>query len=125
MSGSDPVQDMLALEALLLHGDYSADAAVAEQLLADDFREVHAAGAEAGRAAVLAWLRSKDPAARWEFSDFAVQEAAPGVRLVTYHAQQVAPQRSGSKGARHISVWRTAVTPRGWQLCFHQATKVL
>lgn len=122
---ADPVQDMLALETLLLHADHSADAAVAAQLLADDFREVHAGGGVAGRAEVLAWLQRKDPAARWDFHDVAVQQLAPGLRLVTYHAQQVAPQRSTGKGARHLSLWRQAAVPQGWQLYFHQATKVL
>lgn len=125
MSSPGPVQEMLALEALLLHGDHAAAAGLAEQLLADDFREVHAAGGEASRAEVLAWLQAKDPAARWEFTGFAVQEPVSGLRLVTYHAQQVAPQRSGSKGARHVSLWRRAPLPQGWQLYFHQATKVL
>lgn len=125
MSASTAVQEMQELESLLLHGDHGADTSMAEQLLAADFREVHAAGGDASRAEVLAWLRAKDPAARWSFSGFAVQEPLPGIRLVTYHAQQVAPQRSASKGARHVSLWRSAATPQGWQLHFHQATKVL
>lgn len=122
---ADPLQEMLTLELSLLHGDHSGAVSLAAQLLAEDFREVHAAGGEAGRAEVLAWLQGKDPAARWEFSDFAVQLLAPGLRLVTYHAQQVAPQRSAGKGARHASLWRQAAVPQGWQLCFHQSTKVL
>lgn len=118
-------QDMLALELALLHGDHSGAANAAERLLAGDFREVHGAGGTATRAEVLDWLRTKDPAARWEFSEFAVSELAEGLRLVTYHALQVAPQRSGSKGARHVSLWRFSAQLQEWQLYFHQATRVL
>lgn len=118
---ASPAQEMLALEDALLHGDHAGAAA----LLAEDFLEVHAAGGVATRDEVLQWLRTRDAAARWDFSDFSVQELAAGLRLVTYHAIRTAPQRSASKGARHASLWRYSPQLQQWQLCFHQATKVL
>lgn len=125
MSDSALVREMLALELQLLHGDHGRDSSEAEELLAPDFREVHAAGGLSSREEVLAWLRHKDPAARWAFADFEVRELAPGLRLVSYLARQVAPQPSASKGARHASLWRCQTGEPGWQLYFHQATRVV
>lgn len=112
--------EMQALELRLLHGDPGE----AEALLAGDFREVHAGGGVASREEVLAWLHAKDPAARWELSDFAVQELGPGLCLATYHARQVAPRPSAGQGARHASLWQRLEAAAGWQLRFHQATRV-
>lgn len=114
-----------ALEETLLHQDHARDPAVLERLLAPDFIEVNAVGGETSRREVVRWLLQKDPAARWQLSDVAVEEIAQGLCLARYHAQQIAPQRSTSKGARHVSVWRFNPALQCWQLRFHQATKVL
>jgi hypothetical protein len=118
MSVKPLLAELLDLELRLLHGD----PAEAESLLADDFREVHAGGGLASREEVLAWLHAKGTAARWELSDFTVQELGPGLCLCTYHARQVAPRPSTSQGARHASLWQQGAA--GWQLRFHQATRV-
>lgn len=125
MSGTTLKQEMQALEAELLHGNHAADPAALERLLADDFIEVNAVGGETSRSEVLRWLLQKDLAARWEFSGLEASEIAPGLRLVRYHAQQIAPQRSAGKGARHVSLWCFNAALQIWQLRFHQATKVL
>lgn len=125
MSASALQQEMLALESALLHDDHAAAPAALERLLADAFIEVNAVGGETSRSEVLRWLLQKDPGARWEFTGFEVAELAPGLRLVRYHAQQIAPQRSPSKGARHVSLWSFNLARQAWQLRFHQATKVL
>ena len=124
MNPAELAARMQALELQLLHADHSGDPALAERLLAGDFCEVHGAGGVASRAEVLAWLRGKDPKARWALSEFTAQELSPTVSLVTYHARQVAPQASRSQGARHVSLWRQTPGGRDWQLCFHQATRV-
>lgn len=124
MSEEALVQEMLALELQLLHGDYRQVASGAERLLAPGFREVHAGGGQSSRAEVLAWLRHKEPAARWAFEEVEVQALAPNLRLLTYVARQVAPQPSASRGARHVSLWSRQAGEAGWQLCFHQATRI-
>jgi hypothetical protein len=114
-----------SLEETLLHGDHLRDPAALERLLAPEFIEVNAVGGETSRNEVLGWLLQKNPAARWQLRDMDVQELAQGLCLVRYHAQQIAPQRSTSKGARHVSLWSFSGALQCWQLRFHQATKVL
>jgi len=125
MSSAAQLQTMQALEAALLHDDHSHAVAALERLLASEFIEVNSFGGETSRSEVLQWLLQKDPVARWQFNEFTVHELAEGLCLVRYHAQQVAPQRSGSKGARHVSLWGFDAVLQCWQLRFHQATKVL
>lgn len=124
MSATELVEEMLALETQLLHGDYRDDASLADSLLACEFREVHAGGGLSTRAEVLAWLRSKDPEARWAFADFEVQVLAADLRLCTYHARQVAPRLSTGRGARHVSLWVRQTDAQSWQLHYHQATRL-
>jgi hypothetical protein len=126
MSASSPLQDeMLSQELQLLHSDHRADPPALERLLAAGFVEVNPAGGRSSRAEVVQWLLQKEPAARWQLQDLEVQSLADGVRLVTYHALQVAPQRSSSKGARHVSLWCFSPVQHCWQLQFHQSSKVL
>lgn len=125
MSNTDLVQAMQALEDALLHTGHAQNPAALEQVLAPEFVEVNAMGGETSRSEVLRWLLQKDPTARWQFSEVVVQELAKDLRLVRYHAHQIAPQRSTSKGARHVSLWAYSTALQCWQLRFHQATKVL
>lgn len=118
------LQAMRSLEEALLHGDHRGNPAALERLLAADFSEVNAMGGETSRSEVVRWLLQKDPAARWQFRDLQAEEVADGLRLVRYHAQQIAPQLSASKGARHVSLWRFNSALQCWQLRFHQSTKV-
>ena len=116
--------EMLALEDALLHRDHGAAPAALGRMLAPAFTEVSSSGRESDRAAVLQWLLHKDPAARWQLSDLQAEELAPGVRLVRYHAQQVAPVRSPGNGAWHCSLWCFDDSGQCWQLRFHQATRL-
>ena len=124
MSSPELADVLLALETQLLHGDHRHDPGLAERLLAPGFREVHAGGGAASRAAVLDWLRNKDPAARWSFADFAVEAVSQSVALVTYQARQVAPLPATSQGARHVSLWVREAGRGDWQLYFHQSTRI-
>lgn len=117
--------EMKALEAQLLHTDYSIQPDLLDKLLALEFEEISANGQVSKRAAVYQWLLHKDRAARWQLSNFKVTELATTLRLATYHAQQVAPVASASKGALCSSLWCFSQPLQCWQLRFHQATKVL
>lgn len=116
---------MYSLEEKLLHSDFSHTPQALDALLATDFVEVSASGTQNSRAAVCQWLLQKDKAARWDLSDLSVLELGPTLRLVRYHALQIAPVRSGSKGALHVSLWCCATEGASWQMSFHQSTKVL
>lgn len=114
--------EMRQLETSLLHTDFSGQRPLLERLLAADFREINGQGATS-REQVLQWLLQKDASARWELSEFKVLELAPNVRHVTYHGRQVVPERSGSKGSLHSSLWFYQESLGCWQLRFHQASK--
>ncbi len=113
-----------ALEQALLHTDFREAVHELEAVLAPDFIEIGPHGQVVERRQVIQWLLTKDPAARWDFSDWQQQALAPGWVLLNYHARQVAPLASGSSGSRRASLWRRDESGQ-WQLVFHQATPVL
>jgi hypothetical protein len=114
---------MQQLEAQLLHTDFHKTPQQLELLLAEDFQEVSPTGSISTRAQVISWLLQKDPAHRWQFSEWQLSEPAPAVRLLRYHAMQCVPASPG-KGARHVSLWCFNDKQHGWQLRFHQSSKV-
>lgn len=116
--------EMQLLEEALLHADHTRAPARLEMMLAPEFREVASSGRQSDRAAVMHWLLHKDPAARWQLHDLQAEVLAPGLRLVRYHAQQVAPVRSSGNGAWHCSLWTFSTAAGCWQLRFHQATRL-
>ena len=118
-------REMCELEEKLLHTDFSKHPELLEHLLAAEFTEINASGLTGSRAAVCQWLLQKDKAARWRLSELVVTELQPLMRLVNYHASQIAPVPSASKGALHSSIWNFNQQRQCWQLRFHQATKVL
>ncbi|MEY4640630.1 MAG: hypothetical protein RLZZ227_624 [Pseudomonadota bacterium] len=116
---------MQGFEETLLHSDFSGDPAALDAWFAADFTEVSPGGGVSSREQVMTWLLHKDPLARWQLSDLSAGELAPGLRLVRYHAKQIAPQVSTSKGALHCSFWQFNASLQRWQLRFHQATKII
>lgn len=112
------------LEELLLHQDFSLSPEALDAMLSEDFREVSPDGVISSRESVIDWLSNKDQAARWEFRNFEVQILTGGIAQATYHARQIAPQESVSKGALHCSIWQESNVGKTWQLLFHQSTRV-
>ena len=118
------ITEMRACEEALLHTNFADDIVALDRLLAPDFTEVGSNGRTSERAQVVAWLLRKDPAARWSLTDLQVHELAQGIRLVRYRAKQILPQPSEGNGALHASIWVFNNEMKGWQLRFHQATKL-
>jgi hypothetical protein len=114
---------MQVCETALLHTDFIRQPDLLELMLAHDFQEISGAG-RSSREAVRQWLLQKDPRARWELDQFETSELTPDLRLVTYHARQVIPERSASKGSLHSSLWSYSKHMQCWQLRFHQASKL-
>lgn len=115
---------MQACETALLHTDFSRQPELLELMLAHDFQEVSSMG-RSGRESVRQWLLQKDPRARWEIDQLEASEIAQDLRLVTYHARQVIPERTASKGSLHSSLWCYSKQLQCWQLRFHQASKLI
>jgi hypothetical protein len=108
---------LLRLEEELLHSDARRDSARVAALLAEDFREFGASGRTFDKASILAELSAEAPA-QLSLSDFACQQLAPDVALVTYRSQRT--DDAGSRSALRSSLW---IHRDGhWQLLFHQGT---
>lgn len=117
------VAQMQACEIALLHTDFIRQPDLLELMLAQDFQEISSAG-RSGRESVRQWLLQKDPRARWELDHFETSEITPELRLVTYHARQVIPEKPANKGSMHSSLWCYSKHMQCWQLRFHQASKL-
>lgn len=125
---------MLAeLEAFLLHHDHRADPSRLEALLAPDLTEINAQGLRVDRGDIMRWLMSKPQDARWVFGEMEGRSLGEGHMMLHYVARQVAGGGSGQPG-HHVSVWRWLDRGKGvdseegerggWQLLFHQATRI-
>ena len=123
MTTDNVLSEMQQLETALLHTDFRDSPEQLERLLANDFEEVSPSGQHSSRAQVVQWLLQKDPAFRWQLSQWHVTELSDAARIVRYHAIQSVPP-SASKGAVHCSVWNYDNAMQCWRLQFHQSTKV-
>jgi hypothetical protein len=124
MSADPILSEMQQLEERLLHTDFSSQPQQLDALLAPDFEEVSPIGQGTARAQVVQWLLQKNPAHRWQLSQWQVASLSDAVRLVRYHAVQSTPP-SQSKGALHCSLWVYDNDTQRWRLRFHQSTKVV
>ena len=93
MSADPILSEMQQLEERLLHTDFSSQPQQLDALLAQDFEEVSPIGQGTARAQVVQWLLQKNPAHRWQLSQWQVASLSDAVRLVRYHAVQSTPPR--------------------------------
>ena len=110
------VDEAIAAEVRLLDPAVRADAAAVDELLAADFGEIGQGGRIWSRDATIRAL-SEAPAVPAEATNFTGRLVAPDLVLVTYTT--VGPAGS----IRRASLWRGG--PNGWQVVFHQGTRVL
>lgn len=112
------------LELQLLHSDSTVLPSLLAMLLAKEFEEIGGHGGVATRQDVVDWLLNKNPEDRWLLTDFRVKELSADLVLAIYHAEKIAGQRNtASKGSVRSSIWRR--NTQGWQMVFHQATKII
>lgn len=108
---------VMRLEQELLLPHVRASIQRLDELLADDFHEVGAAGHSFGRAEVLARL-PHERGVGFLASDMQAYLLAPTVALVTYSARRT--HEGGATHSRRSSVWVRNVG--GWQMRYHQGT---
>lgn len=111
---------ILQLEERILHQPFDENIAA---LLADDMWEIGSSGVKHSRDEICQWLKIKPADACWQLSDFKLQELSADLLLCSYRARQIAPAISASAGALHSSLWKKG--EHGWQMCFHQGTKLV
>ena len=106
---------VVELERLLLRPDVRADRQQVEVLLHQDFQEIGASGRVWNRETIVDALVG-DPAAPGAAEAFTPARLAEDVVLLTYRV-------SGEAGSLRSSLW-VRDSASGWQLRFHQGTRI-
>ena len=104
------------LEERLLEPAVRRDAGAVANLLGDHFREFGSSGRVFNKPRIIEELQEESPPGPVTLTEFQVMPLAPGIALVTYHAD-----RAGNRSLRS-SVW--VLRDDRWQMLFHQGTKV-
>ena len=107
------------LEEELLRSEVRRDSQHLDSLLADDFREFGSSGRVFDKHSILAELATESPA-MLSLSDFACQQLAPEIALVTYRSQRI--DATGTRNALRSSLW--IHREDRWQVLFHQGTRI-
>lgn len=108
------------LECELHHPKCRGDRERLAQLLAPDFREFGRSGASYTRDDMLARLPLETEAPQIHAQDFAMQELADSVVLLTYRSAHRSSSGELFLHTNRSSIWRLDST--GWQMVFHQGT---
>lgn len=112
------------LEFKLLHSDMKATSSLLDTLLAKEFEEIGDNGVINSRQEVVNWLLNKNSQDRWSLSEFKVRELSADLILTIYHAEKIVGQKNVvSKGSLRSSIWKH--NTQGWQMVFHQASKII
>jgi hypothetical protein len=111
-----------SLEERLVDPAFRIDSESVAALLADDFLEFGISGRSFDKASTLVELKNEPPRKASLLNDFSVRELSPGVVLVTYRAtrRDLAGQSIGQSWRSSIWMHRDG----GWQLTFHQGTRI-
>jgi hypothetical protein len=121
----DTITDQIKrLELKLLHSDMKVSPSLLDTLLANEFEEIGDNGTVNARQDVADWLLNKNAQDRWLLSDFRIKRLSADLVLAIYHAKKVADQRNVvSQGSVRSSIWK--YNTQGWQMIFHQASKIV
>ncbi len=122
---NDAITDQIRrLEFKLLHSDMKVRPSLLDVLLAEEFEEIGGHGAVSSRQEVVGWLLNKNPQDRWSLTDFRVRELSIDLVLAIYRAEKIVEKKNiVSKGSIRSSIWKH--NTQGWQMVFHQASKII
>ena len=107
---------LLALELQLMDPVFRKDQAAVSSLLAEDFREFGSSGRVWSREAILDLLATEPSRPVPKVEDFRIQPLTADAVLVTYRT--IRPEIQANRS----SIW--IQNEEGWQVLFHQGTKV-
>ena len=97
-----------------------ADALALAELLHPQFREFGRSGTTYTREQVLAeFARTPQAYAVWS-QDYAVEELAPDLALLTYRSAHINQSGGLERFTLRASLWQSG--PGGWRIRFHQGT---
>jgi len=91
-----------------------------DSLLHPDFVEVARSGRRYSRSEVLAEFAGGQVLDPIHAQDFALDELAPGIALLTYRSAHTGPAGDLFRHTLRSSLWMK--TPSGWRIRFHQGT---
>ena len=114
------LQELVRREPIFHRPEFGTSRAAFAAMMAPEFREVGASGAEYSREFVLDLLEKRFAKSHqdvWETSGFRCQCLALDLYLLTYTLLQ-----EGTRLTRRMTIWRR--TMEGWQIVFHQGTLV-
>lgn len=112
------------LELKLLHSDMKMSPSLLDTLLAKEFEEIGDNGTVNARQDVADWLLNKNPRERWLLSDFRIKKLSADLVVAIYHAKKLADRKDiVSQGSVRSSIWKYKT--QGWQMVFHQASKIV
>ena len=122
---NDAITDQIRrLEFKLLHSDMKVRPSLLDELLAKEFEEIGGNGAVNSRQEVVGWLLNKNPQDRWSLTDFRVRELSIDLVLAIYRAEKIVEKKNiVSQGSIRSSIWKH--NTQGWQMVFHQASKII
>lgn len=104
-------------ESLFLHA-FASDASYLDAVFSDEFEECGKSGRIYGKAAAMTSLLSCRGDRAIEMRDFSCRCVGAGVFLAHYAADQ------GDGPCYRTSLWRSVDSEIGFELVFHQATKL-
>jgi hypothetical protein len=114
------LETLRALEIALHQGDVRSDPARLSALLHEQFREIGRSGTVWSRDATLAEFAGGAQAHAIWAQDFAVEELAPGIALLTYRSAHVVDAGTLERHTLRSSIW--VLSDGGWRMRFHQGT---
>lgn len=114
-------QLIIELEQKLFEDEVRLSADLLSQYLADDFVEIASTGVSFGKAHALSRLPTENPPEikAWDFN---VRWLAEDVALLTYQSELKREQPVQYIKSRRSSIWQK--NSSGWQMAFHQGTRV-
>ncbi|MBS0614071.1 MAG: DUF4440 domain-containing protein [Proteobacteria bacterium] len=113
------IAQLAAREPIFHHPEFGTLRRDVERMVSGDFWEVGASGRKYSRQYVLDVLKERHASPveeRYEVSDFACTELAPGLFLVTYQLDQA------GRLSRRCTLWRWVEAH--WQALYHQGTLI-
>lgn len=118
--GDDLLNHLRELETELHRPEVRRDASRLEELLHESFVEIGRSGRLYDRAAIVELLLNETSAPKVDARDFALDEIADGVALLTYRSAHVDDSGKMTRHSLRASLWQR--TERGWRVRFHQGT---
>lgn len=114
-------QRIYDLEMKLLSTEIRKSPHELSQLFSDDFVEFGSSGKVYNKPEVVHALQH-EPETKFEVVDFKINPLSPEVVLATYRVKKIRVEENKTTQSLRSSIWK--LSDIGWQLVFHQGTRI-